>query len=495
MKKIILTLIFVLCCIAGRGQTESTPTTGVNPQELNEKWGKFTQLSEKKQYSQAIEEGIRVSVLFTQNRQYKEAFATCRQMDALILSAEQESKQAAPALRFAVSKERLRMYIRLKNAAQCETQLSQMKIYAEQSQSAELQEELLFAEADYYQAFGMAGKSLECYRRLLRMRIAGKDEKETEKCYQDMLALAEKNNNAPLASAMRQLHTAWQDSIKGAKAARELSLLQEKYDASQKEMQEKEDRIGTDLIVIVALCVLSGALAAALLFLGALLMKHIRRTKALKHSLQIANENNEQKSRFIGNISAQIQPSLEAVAHARSEQVQQEHISALTQLMEDIQTYMALEETRETHYPLKEVNIKTLCEEIMDKAKADFPAEVEAVVNVPRMNVKTHAGELERILLYLLKSAAMHTTSGKITLEFKKRSAHTHQFILTDTGTGIPADIRIDLFKPFAQMHDLTKGNGLGLPTCSLIAYKLGGTLKLDEEYKKGTRFVLELHA
>lgn len=27
------------------------------------------------------------------------------------------------------------------------------------------------------------------------------------------------------------------------------------------------------------------------------------------------------------------------------------------------------------------------------------------------------------------------------------------------------------------------------------IAYKLNGTLRLDEEYKKGTRFVLELHS
>lgn len=84
--------------------------------------------------------------------------------------------------------------------------------------------------------------------------------------------------------------------------------------------------------------------------------------------------------------------------------------------------------------------------------------------------------------------------SGKISLEFKKRSAHTHQFILTDTGTGIPVEAREKLFKPFAEIRDLTQGNGLGLPTCSLIAYKLNGTLTLDTDYKKGTRFILELH-
>ena len=88
-----------------------------------------------------------------------------------------------------------------------------------------------------------------------------------------------------------------------------------------------------------------------------------------------------------------------------------------------------------------------------------------------------------------------HTESGKITLEFKKRSAHSGQFIVTDTGTGIPEEKRANLFKPFAEVQDLTKGDGLGLPTCSLIAYKLNGTLRLDEEYKKGTRFVLELRS
>ena len=98
-------------------------------------------------------------------------------------------------------------------------------------------------------------------------------------------------------------------------------------------------------------------------------------------------------------------------------------------------------------------------------------------------------------MLYLLHNAALHTETGKITLEFKKRSAHSGQFIVTDTGTGIPEEKHANLFKPFVEVLDLTQGDGLGLPTCSLIAYKLNGTLRLDEGYKKGTRFVLELHS
>lgn len=131
MKKTLLTLVLAFCVLAGQGQT-STTASGVNTTELNSKWAQFTQLTEKKQYKQAIDEGVRVSILFTENRQYKEAFATCRQMDALIYTNEQETKKANYPLRYQVTKERLRMYTRLKNAEQCKKQLNQLHTYADQ---------------------------------------------------------------------------------------------------------------------------------------------------------------------------------------------------------------------------------------------------------------------------------------------------------------------------------------------------------------------------
>ena len=54
-----------------------------------------------------------------------------------------------------------------------------------------------------------------------------------------MLGYAEQNNNAPLAIAMRKLYTSWQDSIKAVKTANELNTLQQKYETSQKTLQEK----------------------------------------------------------------------------------------------------------------------------------------------------------------------------------------------------------------------------------------------------------------
>ena len=140
------------------------------------------------------------------------------------------------------------------------------------------------------------------------------------------------------------------------------------------------------------------------------------------------------------------------------------------------------------------MNVGTFCENVMDKVKEYIKQDVTSSVNAPKLQVKTNKEQLERILLYLLKNAAFYTDQGRISLEFKKRGAHTHQFIVTDTGTGIPAEQQENLFKPFTEVKDLTTGDGLGLPICSLIAAKMNGSLTLDTNYTKGTRFVLELH-
>jgi len=453
--------------------------------------GLMTLQAQNGNLKKSVEDGIKTSIQQTENREWKEAFATCRALDGMIAVEEQKTKQAAPELHYLVSKERLRMYMRLNNAEQSKLQIQRLEEWSAQAKQDALNEDLLMTKANYYQKFGMNDKSLQCYKELVQKRSAGKDEQGVDKCFQDMLTQAKDNKNASLTRALERLYTNWQDSIKSVKAAQELKLLQDEYAASQNTLEEKESKISTQKGVIAFLCILVVALAGGLLFFIGIMIKNIRQIKKLKKSLSIANDNNESKSKFINNIGNQIAPSLDAIEAGQVKA----HIKALKELMLHIQTYMELESTREEHYEMKDLNINSLCESIMNKAKENFHPEVTASLNVPRVNVRTNAEALENILLYLLGNAAQHTESGKITLEFKKRSAHSGQFIVTDTGTGIPEDKRINLFKPFAEVQDLTKGDGLGLPTCNLIAYKLNGTLRLDEEYKKGTRFVLELHS
>jgi signal transduction histidine kinase len=129
--------------------------------------------------------------------------------------------------------------------------------------------------------------------------------------------------------------------------------------------------------------------------------------------------------------------------------------------------------------------------QIRDKVKKD----VVLHVNAPKMSADINKTYVSHLLLHLLNNAAEYTPEeGTISLEFKKRSAHTLQFLVSNTGSAIPEEKRDDIFKPFLEIRDLTKGDGLGLPICKQMALKMNGDLEIDQEFAKGVRFVLDLH-
>ena len=248
--------------------------------------------------------------------------------------------------------------------------------------------------------------------------------------------------------------------------------------------------------------ILGGGIIAGLAILAAILLKFIAGNRKLKKSVKIANEHNELKTKFIQNISSQMEPTLNTLATSANELLQkapqeasqmQSQVAALKKFSDDIQELSSLENSLTELYELGEINVGTFCENVMDKVNEHIKIDVTPSVNAPKLQVKTNKEQLERILLYLLRNAAFYTEQGRISLEFKKRGAHTHQFIVTDTGIGIPAEQQENIFKPFTEVKDLTTGDGLGLPICSLIAAKMNGSLTLDIGYTKGTRFILEL--
>jgi signal transduction histidine kinase len=131
----------------------------------------------------------------------------------------------------------------------------------------------------------------------------------------------------------------------------------------------------------------------------------------------------------------------------------------------------------------------------MDQIRNKVKDEVNLTVNAPSTTININKEYVGHILLHLLTNAAEYTPAGgNIWLDVKKRSPHTYQILVSDTGCGIPEEKRDDLFKPFLEIHDLTKGDGLGLPICKQMALKMGGDLDLDPQFTKGTRFVLNLH-
>jgi len=65
---------------------------------------------------------------------------------------------------------------------------------------------------------------------------------------------------------------------------------------------------------------------------------------------------------------------------------------------------------------------------------------------------------------------------------------------ISDTGCGIPENIRSKIFDPFFTTKEIGRGTGQGLAIArSIVVDKHGGTLTFESEPGKGTTFYIRL--
>jgi signal transduction histidine kinase/CheY-like chemotaxis protein len=113
--------------------------------------------------------------------------------------------------------------------------------------------------------------------------------------------------------------------------------------------------------------------------------------------------------------------------------------------------------------------------------------------------IKSDKVRLGQIVKNLLSNALKFTTKGSVTLDITKHREKKGwmQFIVKDTGIGIPADKQQQIFEAFQQADGSTKrkfgGTGLGLSISRDLSKLLGGEIRVESAPGKGSTFTLVL--
>jgi signal transduction histidine kinase len=100
----------------------------------------------------------------------------------------------------------------------------------------------------------------------------------------------------------------------------------------------------------------------------------------------------------------------------------------------------------------------------------------------------------QAILNLMLNAVQAMPKGGELTLQASVDHGHVG-LSLIDTGTGIAPDVLSKIFRPFYSTKAKTGGSGLGLPTTKKIIEAHGGTIDVQSEVGKGTKFTIRLPA
>ena len=449
----------------------------------------FNDYVNKGQVRQGVECAVKATALYYKENFYKEAFDLLRRADQTVSASKLPVSERAAA-HYLCTKERFQMYMKLRKSESVKEQLNTMESQANQTTDETVKNDLLYNKAIYYYTFGMNAQGNAVFKEMANKLTSSKEYDKVDEVYQTLIANGRRSNNANMVAQSYSNYLAWKDSTSAIKHADEIAALKKQIADNEAAISERDSSLTTRWMIIVGLGILAAALAAALVVGAIVLMRFIFLTRKQKKVIKLANESNALKAKFISNISAQLEPTFKKLDSRQPE------VKALLDFSHHIQTLSELENTPDDAIQFEDTPVQPFCEKLMDGIRDKVKSNVNLSVNAQKMSAPLYKEYVSHILQHLLENAAEFTPEGgNIHLEFKKRGPHSYQFLVSDTGCGIPEERREDVFKPFLEIHDLTDGDGLGLPICKQMALKMNGDLEIDPQFTKGTRFILDLHS
>jgi signal transduction histidine kinase len=237
-------------------------------------------------------------------------------------------------------------------------------------------------------------------------------------------------------------------------------------------------------------------------------MKELKETEAeLVESEKLAamGRLSAQLSHEINNPLCAIQTSVNTIKYIVSNNEKTEKIKdiadringelgRLTKLSKDILGFV-----RPTKETAKHININDIILETINFYRSQFEQKKVNIIldlckNLP--NVIATNDKIKQVLsnLFLNSQDAM-PDGGKLSVTTTNIGGNFVNILVSDTGTGIPEEIKNKIFNPFFTTKREGKGTGLGLFTVKNIIKAFNGAVKLESTQGKGTIFIIELPA
>lgn len=170
----------------------------------------------------------------------------------------------------------------------------------------------------------------------------------------------------------------------------------------------------------------------------------------------------------------------------------------LTALINDVLD-LAKMEANKVDYNKKPVSPNTFIQRSIDVSSSLFmdsglPLLVE--IEEDMSLILADEDRLVQVMVNLFSNAVKFTESGTITCRARRVSDHIRVSV-TDTGTGIPKEMRASIFEKFTQIEstlsDRPQGTGLGLPISRNIIESHFGHIWVEAPPSKGSKFIFTL--
>ena len=166
-------------------------------------------------------------------------------------------------------------------------------------------------------------------------------------------------------------------------------------------------------------------------------------------------------------------------------------VERITKVMNQLLTFARRKPSERRAVDLGEIVDDSL--EMFEERIAHSRVTIEKTIESSLPPVLADRDQLIQVLINLVMNS-LHAMpeGGRLGLSLDREHGHVRVGV-SDTGHGMPEEIRSKVFEPFFTTKDFGKGTGLGLTVVKGIIEEHGGTIAVESVVDKGTTFWIRL--